>query len=85
MPSLFHAFDSSHLFDEIVQALFPLIDTIEKNNNGLMKKAGELVEFEEGTIGIAPNLESNNVGVVLIDDGLLILQGSFIKETGRIA
>ncbi|MFQ6671469.1 hypothetical protein Gotur_036009, partial [Gossypium turneri] len=25
--------------------------------------AGELVEFEEGTIGIALNLESNNVGV----------------------
>ncbi|PHT94733.1 hypothetical protein T459_02615 [Capsicum annuum] len=34
--------------------------------------AGELVEFEEGTIGIALNLESNNVGVVLIGDGLLI-------------
>ncbi|KAL2920995.1 ATP synthase subunit alpha chloroplastic [Bienertia sinuspersici] len=33
--------------------------------------AGELVEFEEGTIGIALNLESNNVGVVLMGDGLL--------------
>ncbi|KAL2937696.1 ATP synthase subunit alpha chloroplastic [Bienertia sinuspersici] len=32
--------------------------------------AGELVEFEEGTIGIALNLESNNVGVVLMGDGL---------------
>ncbi|XLT72742.1 hypothetical protein HN873_029168, partial [Arachis hypogaea] len=30
--------------------------------------AGELVEFEEGTIGIALNLESNNVGVVLMGD-----------------
>ncbi|MBA0706954.1 hypothetical protein Golax_019036, partial [Gossypium laxum] len=30
--------------------------------------ADELVEFEESTIGIALNLESNNVGVVLMSD-----------------
>ncbi|KAK6768492.1 hypothetical protein RDI58_023613 [Solanum bulbocastanum] len=47
--------------------------------------AGELVEFEEGTIGIALNLESNNVGVVLMGDGLLIQEGSSVKATGRIA
>ncbi|PHT86943.1 ATP synthase subunit alpha, chloroplastic [Capsicum annuum] len=47
--------------------------------------AGELVEFEEGTIGIALNLESNNVGVVLMGDGLLIQERSSVKATGRIA
>jgi len=47
--------------------------------------AGELVEFEEGTVGIALNLESKNVGVVLMGDGLLIQEGSSIKATGRIA
>nr|YP_009436521.1 ATP synthase CF1 alpha subunit [Cyphia dentariifolia]ATG26796.1 ATP synthase CF1 alpha subunit [Cyphia dentariifolia] len=47
--------------------------------------AGELVEFEEGTIGIALNLESNNVGIVLMSDGLRIQEGSFVKATGRIA
>ncbi|MCE5165978.1 hypothetical protein HAX54_013623, partial [Datura stramonium] len=47
--------------------------------------AGELVEFEEGTIGIALNLESNNVGVVLMGDGLLIQEGSSVKATGRIS
>nr|YP_009436328.1 ATP synthase CF1 alpha subunit [Cyphia belfastica]ATG26505.1 ATP synthase CF1 alpha subunit [Cyphia belfastica] len=47
--------------------------------------AGELVEFEEGTIGIALNLESNNVGIVLMGDGLRIQEGSFVKATGRIA
>ena len=47
--------------------------------------AGELVEFEEGTVGIALNLESNNVGVVLMGDGLLIQEGSSVKATGRIA
>ncbi|KAM6570985.1 hypothetical protein CsatA_015065 [Cannabis sativa] len=47
--------------------------------------AGELVEFEDGTIGIALNLESSNVGVVLMGDGLLIQEGSSVKPTGRIA
>ncbi|KAI3845622.1 hypothetical protein MKW92_005111 [Papaver armeniacum] len=44
--------------------------------------AGELVEFEEGTIGIALNLESNNVGVVLMGDGLMIQEGSYSKING---
>ncbi|XXG44800.1 hypothetical protein AAC387_Pa02g0055 [Persea americana] len=47
--------------------------------------AGELVEFEEGTIGIALNLESNNVGIVLMGDGLMIQEGSSVKATRRIA
>ncbi|XP_038882339.1 ATP synthase subunit alpha, chloroplastic-like [Benincasa hispida] len=47
--------------------------------------ADELVEFEEGTIGIALNLESNNVVVVLMGDGFLIQEGSSVKATGRIA
>ncbi|KAL2922331.1 ATP synthase subunit alpha chloroplastic [Bienertia sinuspersici] len=45
----------------------------------------ELVEFEERTIGIALNLESNNVGVVLMGDGLMIQEGSSVKAAGRIA
>nr|YP_010128104.1 ATP synthase CF1 alpha subunit [Viscum articulatum]QPP20677.1 ATP synthase CF1 alpha subunit [Viscum articulatum] len=47
--------------------------------------AGELVEFNEGSIGIALNLESNNVGVVLMGNGLMIQEGSYVKATGRIA
>lgn len=47
--------------------------------------AGELVEFEDGTIGIALNLENSNVGVVLMGNGLNILEGSNVKATGRIA
>ncbi|KAK8587454.1 hypothetical protein V6N12_021947 [Hibiscus sabdariffa] len=45
---------------------------------------GELVEFEEGSIGIVLNLESNNVGVVLMGDGLIIQEGSSVKATGKI-
>nr|QCI08995.1 ATP synthase CF1 subunit alpha [Inkyuleea mariana] len=49
--------------------------------------AGELLEFEdeEQTIGIALNLESDNVGVVLMGDGRNILEGSSVKATGKIA
>ncbi|CAL5192661.1 unnamed protein product [Lathyrus oleraceus] len=46
---------------------------------------GELVEFKEGTVCIALNLESKNVGVVLMGDGLMIQEGSSVKATGRIA
>ncbi|KAH1040144.1 hypothetical protein J1N35_041887 [Gossypium stocksii] len=46
---------------------------------------GELVEFEEGTIGITLKLESNNVGVVLMGDGLMIQKGSSVKAIGKIA
>lgn len=46
--------------------------------------AGELVEFKEGTIGNALNLESNNVGVILMGDGLMIQEGSSVKATRKI-
>lgn len=47
--------------------------------------AGELVEFEDKTVGIALNLESDNVGIVLMGDGLAIQEGSSVKATGQIA
>lgn len=47
--------------------------------------AGELVEFEEGTIGIALNLEEDNVGAVLMGDGLSLQEGASVKATGKIA
>jgi F-type H+/Na+-transporting ATPase subunit alpha len=47
--------------------------------------AGELVEFEDGTIGIALNLETDNVGVVLMGTGLGILEGGLVRATGKIA
>jgi F-type H+/Na+-transporting ATPase subunit alpha len=47
--------------------------------------AGELLEFEDGTVGIALNLESDNVGAVLMGSGLTIQEGSSVKATGKIA
>nr|YP_009425620.1 ATP synthase CF1 alpha subunit [Christella appendiculata]ASU94312.1 ATP synthase CF1 alpha subunit [Christella appendiculata] len=54
--------------------------------HGLNKvMAGESVESEDGTVGIAPNLESDNVGAVPTGDGLTIQEGSSVKATGKIA
>jgi len=47
--------------------------------------AGELVEFEDGTVGIALNLEADNVGAVLMGDGLKLQEGALVKATGKIA
>ena len=47
--------------------------------------AGELLEFEDGTVGIALNLESKNVGSVLMGDGLTVQEGTSVRATGKIA
>ncbi len=47
--------------------------------------SGELLEFEDGTVGIAISLELSHVAAVLMGQGLNIKQGSFVKGTGKIA
>jgi F-type H+-transporting ATPase subunit alpha len=49
--------------------------------------SGELLQFEDEqkTIGIALNLENDNVGAVLMGEGIGILEGSSVKATGKIA
>jgi len=47
--------------------------------------AGELLEFEDGSIGIAQNLEEDNVGAVLMSEGRDIQEGSSVTATGKIA
>ena len=53
--------------------------------SGLEKcMSGELVEFENGTYGMAQNLEENTVSIVMLgsDDG--VREGSVVKRTGRV-
>src|SRR5581483_3958111 len=45
---------------------------------------GELLEFPDGVMGLALNLEEDSVGVVLIGDDTKIQEGSPVKMTGRI-
>ena len=47
--------------------------------------SSELLEFQDGTIGIALNLEEDNVGAVLMGAGLSIEEGSSVTATGRVA
>jgi len=47
--------------------------------------SGELLEFSDKTVGIALNLENDNVGVVLMGNGFDILEGSTVIATGKIA
>ena len=46
--------------------------------------AGEMVEFDDKTLGMALNLEEDNVGVVIFGDDRNIKEGDTVKRTGRI-
>jgi len=47
-------------------------------------QAGEMVEFENGTKGMALNLESDNVGIVIFGSDREIKEGQTVKRTGAI-
>ena len=46
--------------------------------------AGELLEFENGTFGMAQNLEETSVSVVLFGEDKGINEGQTVKRTGRV-
>lgn len=46
--------------------------------------AGELLEFSNGVMGMAQNLEEGNVGIVILGDYLGIREGDEVRRTGRI-
>ena len=47
-------------------------------------QAGEMVEFDDGSKGMALNLESDNVGVVIFGDDRKIKEGDTVKRTNSI-
>ena len=46
--------------------------------------AGELLEFEDGSFGMAQNLEENSVSIVLFGDDSGIGEGQTVKRTGKV-
>ena len=46
--------------------------------------SGELLEFENGAYGMAQNLESNDVGIIILGDFVAIREGDIVKRTGKI-
>lgn len=47
-------------------------------------KSGELLQFPHGIMGMALNLEENNVGAVILGDYSLVKEGDEVKSTGEI-
>lgn len=46
--------------------------------------SGELLIFENGTIGMAQNLETNDVGIIILGQFTDIREGSVVRRTGKI-
>ena len=46
--------------------------------------SGELLEFENGAYGMAQNLETNDVGIIIMGEFVAIREGDIVKRTGKI-
>ena len=46
--------------------------------------SSELVEFPNNVFGMALNLETDNVGIVLFGNSSLVKEGDIVKRTGKI-
>ena len=46
--------------------------------------AGELLEFDDGSYGMAQNLEEDSVSVAVLSDKNSIREGTIVKRTGRV-
>jgi F-type H+-transporting ATPase subunit alpha len=68
------------------------IGTVTEAGDGIARVSGlsdvraqELVQFANGVLGIAFNLEANTVGVIIMGEYSQIEEGSRVRSTGRIA
>jgi F-type H+-transporting ATPase subunit alpha len=72
---------------EVLEAgtVFSVGDGIARVYGLLGVMAGELVEFSGGIMGLALNLEEEDVGVAVLGDDTRIKEGDRVKRTRRIA
>ena len=68
------------------------VGTVTEAGDGIARATGladvqaqELVQFENGIMGIAFNLESDNVGIIIMGEFSGIEEGMTVRSTGRIA
>ncbi len=68
------------------------VGTVVESGDGIAQveglagvKSQELVEFENGVMGIAFNLEKDQVGVTILGDYISVSEGMQVRSTGRIA
>ena len=70
---------------EEVGTVLQISDGVARIYGLLNATASELLEFEDGTIGVVMNLEEDNVGAFLLGSYEGIKEGQTVKRTGRIA
>jgi F-type H+-transporting ATPase subunit alpha len=68
-----------------VGTVFDAGDGIARVNGLKDVRSQELVQFANGVIGVAFNLEKDNVGVIIMGDYQEIEEGMKVRSTGRIA
>ncbi len=75
-----------------LDASFEEVGTVLQVGDGIARiyglsnvQSNELVEFDNGVMGIVLNLEEDNVGTVLLGPSVGIGEGSHVKRTRRIA
>ena len=68
------------------------VGTVSEAGDGIARvfglanvKSQELVQFANGVIGIAFNLEKDSVGVIIMGDYAGVTEGMSVRATGRIA
>ena len=76
--------DTSLKFDEVGTVL-QVSDGVARMYGLRNAEANELLEFENGTMGVVMNLEEDNVGAVLLGPTDQIKEGMVVKRTNRIA
>ncbi|MCW2675042.1 MAG: synthase alpha subunit, partial [Modestobacter sp.] len=67
------------------------VGTVTESGDGIARVEGlpscmsnELLEFEDGTLGIALNLDTREIGVVVLGDFDKIEEGQTVRRTGEI-
>lgn len=82
----------SHIKDYTEKLSLETIGTVIQVGDGIARvygllnaMSGELLEFENGVVGMALNLEEDNIGVVLLGSDEGIKEGDSVKLTGRVA
>src|SRR4051812_7039176 len=68
------------------------VGTVVEAGDGIARVHGlsecmssELVEFDNGVMGLAMNLEEETVGILVLGDYITITEGQTVKTTGRVA
>ena len=89
--------DISKDLQKQIEAFQPVVElsdigTVIEAGDGIARVTGladvqaqELIQFENGIMGIAFNLESDNVGVIIMGEFSGIEEGMTVQSTGRIA